>query len=85
MLSLMACYFSLRRSVLNIYTYLVNDFVLFTLWLVPVVQGQSSAISVLVLPTLLIINDTYGVYNWHRIAKKQKLNKMEQKNIIITE
>lgn len=75
MLSLLACYFQIRRSIFTIYCYFMNDFVLFAMWLVPVLQGQSSVISVLVLPTLLIINDAYGIYNWKRITRLQKLDR----------
>jgi len=70
--SVLASYFEARRSELSLFCYIANDLVIITLWLIPIVNGQTELISVLVGPILLLINDIYGSYNWSRLKKKQK-------------
>lgn len=70
--SVLASYFEARRSELSLYCYVANDFVIITLWIIPVINGQTALISVLVGPLLLLINDIYGSYNWRKLKKKQK-------------
>lgn len=69
--STLALYFGARRSELAFYCYLANDAIIITLWLLPILSGQTPLISVLVGPLLLTINDAYGVYNWKRLKKEQ--------------
>ena len=75
--SVLASYFEARRSELSPFCYLANDLVIITLWIIPVISGETALISVLVGPILLFINDIYGSYNWIKIKKQQK-----EKNII---
>lgn len=70
--SVLASYFESRRSELSLFCYVANDLVIITLWLVPIINGQTQLISVLVGPILLLINDIYGSYNWGKLKKKQK-------------
>ncbi len=70
--SVLASYFEARRSELSLFCYVANDLVIITLWLVPIINGQTQLISVLVGPILLLINDIYGSYNWGKLKKKQK-------------
>lgn len=70
--SVLASYFEARRSELSLFCYIANDLVIITLWLIPIINGQTELISVLVGPVLLLINDIYGSYNWSRLKKKQK-------------
>ena len=70
--SVLASYFEARRSELSLFCYIANDLVIITLWLIPIVSGQTELISVLVGPILLLINDIYGSYNWKRLKKQQK-------------
>lgn len=70
--SVLASYFESRRSELSLFCYIANDLVIITLWLIPIINGQTELISVLVGPVLLLINDIYGSYNWSRLKKKQK-------------
>lgn len=70
--SVLASYFEARRSELSLYCYIANDFVIITLWLIPIIQGDKQLISVLVGPILLLMNDIYGSYNWGKIKKSQK-------------
>lgn len=70
--SVLACYFEARRSELSLICYIANDFIIITLWIIPIMSGSTELIPVLVGPILLLINDIYGTYNWKRIKKKQK-------------
>ena len=71
--SVLASYFEARRSELALFCYIANDLVIITLWLIPILNGQTELISVLVGPILLLINDIYGSYNWKRLKKEQKI------------
>lgn len=70
--SVLASYFEARRSELSLFCYIANDLVIITLWIIPIIKGQTQLISVLVGPILLLINDIYGSYNWSRLKKKQQ-------------
>lgn len=70
--SVLASYFEARRSELSLICYIANDFVIITLWLIPILNGQTELVSVLVGPILLLINDIYGSYNWKRLKSNQK-------------
>lgn len=69
--SVLASYFEARRSELSLYCYIANDFVIITLWLIPIISGNTELIPVLVGPLLLLVNDTYGSYNWRKMKKQQ--------------
>lgn len=85
--SVLASYFEARRSELSLFCYIANDLVIITLWSIPIINGQTEIISVLVGPILLLINDIYGSYNWNKLKKQQKekgmgeyeLNKINKK------
>lgn len=70
--SVLASYFEARRSEWSLFCYIANDLVIITLWLIPILNGQTELISVLVGPMLLLINDIYGSYNWRRLKKAQR-------------
>lgn len=70
--SVLASYFEARRSELSLFCYIANDFVIIILWLIPIVNGETELVPVLVGPLLLLINDIYGSYNWIRMKKRQK-------------
>jgi len=70
--SVLASYFEARRSEWSLFCYIANDLVIITLWIIPIISGQTELISVLVGPILLLINDIYGSYNWRRLKKNQK-------------
>lgn len=70
--SVLASYFEARRSELSLICYIANDFIIITLWIIPIISGSTELIPVLVGPILLLINDIYGTYNWRRIKNKQK-------------
>lgn len=74
--SVLASYFEARRSELSLFCYIANDIVIITLWLIPIISGQTQLISVIVGPILLLINDIYGSYNWKKLKEKQ-----EKKNL----
>lgn len=70
--SVLASYFEARRSEWSLFCYIANDLIIITLWLIPILNGQTELISVLVGPMLLLINDIYGSYNWRRLKKAQR-------------
>ena len=61
--SVLATYFEARRSELSLFCYVANDLILITLWMIPIINGVTSLISVLIGPMLLLVNDIYGSYN----------------------
>lgn len=75
--SVLASYFEARRSELSLFCYIANDIVIITLWIIPVIAGETALISVLVGPILLLINDIYGSYNWRRLKEIQKKKNIE--------
>lgn len=75
--SVLASYFEARRSELSLFCYIVNDIIIITLWLIPIIAGQIELISVIVGPILLLINDIYGSYNWKKLKEKQERKSKE--------
>lgn len=76
--SVLASYFEARRSELSLICYIANDFIIITLWLIPILGGNITLIPVLVGPLLLLVNDIYGTYNWKRIKQKQKDKRIDE-------
>ena len=70
--SVLATYFEARRSELSLFCYVANVLILITLWMIPIINGVTSLISVLIGPMLLLVNDIYGSYNWKRLKDIQK-------------
>lgn len=75
--SVLATYFEARRSELSLFCYVANDLILITLWMIPIINGVTSLISVLIGPMLLLVNDIYGSYNWKRLKDIQKVKGIE--------
>ena len=72
MTSLTAVYFQIRRSSCVFYSYIVNDFVLITLWVIPLIYRDIEVIPMIFNPIFNLLNDSYGVYNWKKLEIKQK-------------
>ena len=72
--SIIATYLTARRSEYGFIGFIINDLILIVLWSIPIINGESNLIPVLLCPVLLLINDIYGVYNWKRIKNKQKIS-----------
>ncbi len=70
--SLFAVYLQIRRSKYSFSFYIVNDIILMFLWGIPVVRGSFILFPMLLNPTINLINDTYGFYNWKKTEKVQK-------------
>ena len=70
--SVIATYLTARRSEYGFVGFIINDIILIVLWSIPVINGNTNIIPILLCPTLLLINDIYGVYNWKRIKNKQR-------------
>ena len=80
--SVLASYFEARRSELSLYCYIANDLIIITLWLVPVINGDTALLSVVVGPALLLVNDIYGAYNWRKMKKKQIEEKPKEVSLV---
>ena len=61
-----------RRSHLGTFGYVINDISNILLWLMIVFAGDVTAIVMIVNPTLLLINDTYGIFTWRKMFKDQE-------------
>lgn len=70
--SLFAVYLQIRRSKYSFSFYIINDIILIFLWGIPVVRGSYILFPMLLNPTINLINDTYGFYNWKKTEKIQK-------------
>lgn len=77
--SVLASYFEARRSELSLFCYIANDLIIITLWVIPILSGQTELISVIVGPILLLINNIYGSYNWKKLKEKQKIKLVNNK------
>ena len=71
--SIIATYLTARRSEHGFIGFIINDIILMVLWSIPVINGNTNIIPVLLCPVLLLINDIYGVYNWKKIKRKQRI------------
>ena len=69
--SLFAVYLQIRRSKYSFSFYIVNDIILMFLWGIPVVRGSYILFPMLLNPTINLINDIYGFYNWKKTEKIQ--------------
>lgn len=72
--SLFAVYLQVRRSKYTFYFYVINDFILITLWGIPIVNGNLALIAMLLNPVINLVNDIYGIISWKRLEKIQKTN-----------
>ena len=70
--SLFAVYLQIRRSKYSFSFYIVNDIILMFLWGIPVVRGSYILFPMLLNPTINLVNDIYGFYNWKKTEKIQK-------------
>ena len=73
--SLFAIYLQIRRSRFSFYFYIINDLVLIVLWGIPVIAGNLLILPMVFNPTINLINDSYGVYNWKKLEKRQTKGK----------
>ena len=69
--SLFAVYLQIRRSKYSFSFYIVNDIILMFLWGIPVVHGSYMLFPMFLNPTINLINDLYGFYNWKKTERIQ--------------
>ena len=69
--SVLASYFEARISILGLYCFIGNDICIILMWLLPVLEGQTNLVSVLVGPLMIIMSDIYGVINWRKMTRQQ--------------
>lgn len=70
--SLFAIYLGVRRSKYSFCFYVVNDLILIILWGLPVIGGSLILLPMVFNPTINLINDIYGIYNWKKLEKIQE-------------
>ena len=63
----------IRRSHLGTLGFALNDVSNFLLWLMIVLLGDITAIVMIVQPIMLLINNTYGVFEWRKMLRVQEL------------
>ena len=73
--SVVGTYLLARRSQHFLLGFLLNDMVLVVLWSALVIGGQLVYFPLLLMPIMLLVNDTYGVWNWARLKKSQNTDK----------
>lgn len=66
-------YLLMRRSAWNQLLFLINDIVLCFLWQMLLYKGSMEFIPILCYQIFQIIYDAYGIYEWWKLGKKQKL------------
>jgi len=71
----------LRRSHLGTFGFASNDISNILLWLMIVLMGDITAIVMIVQPILLLVNNTYGIFEWRKLFKMQEL---EAKTVMAT-
>lgn len=69
--SIASTYLLARRSDLSLLAYTINDIIAIVLWALILADGASGAAVVLVLQGMYLINDSYGVFIWHRLRASQ--------------
>jgi len=63
-----------RRSHLGTFGFALNDISNILLWLMIVLMGDSTAIVMVIQPILLLVNDTYGIFEWRKMLILQELH-----------
>jgi len=63
----------IRRSHLGTLGFALNDISNIMLWLMIVLLGDITAIVMIVQPIMLLINNTYGIFEWRKLLKIQEL------------
>jgi len=71
-LSILAVYLLARRIKYNQIAFFINDFILGTLWLLVILNGDLTLIPFLVMCLFFIVYDLYGLIQWTKLEKKQK-------------
>lgn len=73
--SLLANYYQIRRNKMSFYFYVIQDVALLILWIIPIAKGNLSLLPLIINSTFNLFFDSYGVYNWKKLEKKQGGNK----------
>lgn len=68
-----AIYLLAKRSKQGFSFFIANDLIRISLWLSPVIHGDWSVLPMALSCLIFLINDSYGLYNWTKLEKKQHL------------
>ena len=70
--TILANYLQIRRSKLSFYFYFIEDISLLILWILPILKGNISLLPIVINSSFNLINDSYGIYNWKVLERKQE-------------
>lgn len=73
-----AGYLMMRRSPFYALAYICADIAVITLWSITIFNGGLSYLPTLLSVCCFFVNDVYGLVNWQRKGRKQKLEETEQ-------
>jgi len=71
--NIFAVYLLARRCKYGFVSYIVNDLILIVLWGIPIIQGNLLLLAMLINPIVNLVNDTYGIINWTKMQRMQKV------------
>lgn len=77
-----ASYFLAIRNKHGFTFFIINDLVRFILWIIPSIKGNWSLLPIAITCLIYFMNDLYGLYNWQKIEKEQKLSFKCHKKLI---
>ncbi len=74
-ISVLAFYFLSRMTPITYYAFILKDIIALSLWIYPLLKGETTTFAVFFSNIIFLINDIYGIFSWKTIAKKQSQNK----------
>lgn len=72
---ILANYFTFRKSAFTFVFFLISNILGALIWILPVLQGEPGGEQLIVMALnylVYVINNTYGLYNWIKIRKKEE-------------
>ena len=74
-ISVLAFYFLSRMTPITYYAFVLKDIIALSLWIYPLLKGETTTFAVFFSNIIFLINDIYGIFSWKALAKKQSQNK----------
>jgi nicotinamide mononucleotide transporter PnuC len=78
-LMILANYLLIRRSVWNFFVYLIQDSVTTAIWIVLFIKGDKASLITAIVFLIQMIYDIYGIFEWRKLAKKEKADNEKEK------
>ena len=70
-ISVMGDFLCARKNVLGPYFYVIFDICVIILWSLVVASGHPSAVVIIAMQAMNMVNDLYGAINWTRLSRKR--------------